>query len=185
VKILFFVTHNKNKFDEAKVIAEQYKIDLQWLNIEYEEIQADSIEEIARESCNKILEKKPYLKNKRFFLEDAGLFIDSLNDFPGPYSAYVFRTIGNNGILSLMKNKRKRDAYFKSVVALYTKGHVKLFEGITRGKITKEIRGNKGFGFDPIFLPEESEQTFGEINISTKNKFSHRFKSVNRLLSSL
>ncbi len=86
-------------------------------------------------------------------IEDAGLFVEALQGFPGVYSAYVQRTIGNAGILRLMEGMDKRDAYFKSVVAYVEPGREPImFDGEVHGQIGFEERGHKGFGYDPSFM---------------------------------
>jgi len=79
--------------------------------------------------------------------------------------------------LKLLSGVKNRSAYFKSVVGLYKDGP-HLFEGISRGTITNEIRGYEGFGYDPIFAPEENLKTFGEMTTTEKNAFSHRGKAL-------
>jgi XTP/dITP diphosphohydrolase len=185
VKEIYFITHNTHKFEEAAEIAQRYKIPVKWIDIEYEEIQADDLEDIALASCKKLIQIKTELKNKYFFIEDAGLFIESLNGFPGPYSAYIFQTIGNEGILDLMKSKENKAAYFKSVIAFFANGKIKLFIGKTEGLIITEKRGAKGFGFDPIFLPGDEALTFAEMSLTTKNLYSHRQKSLREMFTSL
>lgn len=183
-----FVTHNKHKYEEAVKLAEDYNIEVTWANIEYEEIQNSELEKIAEKSCVHVKEKK--LVEGNFFVEDAGLFIEELKGFPGPYSSYVFKTIGNEGILKLMEKKENRKAYFKSVIAAYIEGQIQIFTGITRGIITQELRGNKGFGFDPIFIPidllhSDYPLTYAQLSIESKNLYSHRQKSLRELYSSL
>ena len=182
---IFFITHNEAKFNEGKHVATEYNLSIDWFRLEYEEIQEHSLEPIAEHSCMKIIQDNPHLKEKCFFLEDAGLFIDSLNGFPGPFSSYVYQTIGNKGILMLMKSEDNRSAQFESVVAFYQEGEVKLYKGITKGKITAEQRGTQGFGFDPIFQPLESNLTFAEMSLKTKNLYSHRQKSLRELFNSI
>jgi XTP/dITP diphosphohydrolase len=182
---LYFVTHNEAKFKEAEQIGQEYDLTIEWVNIEYEEIQENNLEVIATASCQRLLELKPDLQEKEFFLEDAGLFIDTLKGFPGPYSSYVYYTIGNEGILKLMSDKENRKAEFNSVIAFYSKKGIELFKGITEGTIVKIMRGNQGFGFDPIFQPHSSKQTFAEMSLTTKNLYSHRQKSVRKLFTSL
>ncbi len=181
----YFITHNKHKYEEAVEIAKSYKISVEWIDIEYEEIQADDLGDIALASCKKLIRTKKELKNKHFFVEDAGLFIESLNGFPGPYSAYTFQTIGNEGILNLMKSEENKTAYFKSVIAFFANGKINLFVGKTKGVIITEKRGAKGFGFDPIFLPADEELTFAEMSLKTKNLYSHRQKSLREMFTSL
>ena len=173
--MIYFITGNKNKFEEAKKLMDN----IEMLHIPYPEIQADSLEEVAEYGVE-------YLKGKikgKFFLEDSGLFIDSLNGFPGVYSAYVFKTIGNDGILKLMKGIENRNAYFKAVIGYYD-GSLHLFEGTCHGKISYKKRGG-GFGYDPIFIPEGSKKTFGEMSKEEKNKFSHRGKAMQNFIKFL
>ena len=99
---IHFITHNPSKFEEASKVANEYNLSVKWFDHEYDELQEDSLETIAHKSCLGILQVKPELKTTHFFLEDAGLFIKSLNGFPGPYSKYVHNTIGIKGILKLM-----------------------------------------------------------------------------------
>lgn len=182
---LYFITHNQHKFKEAADIGKEYNLKVKWYNYEYEELQKDTLEIVAKNSCKRILEEKTELSKYRFFLEDAGLFIESLNGFPGPFSSYVFKTIGNDGILQLMKDKENRSAYFQSVVAFYSQEKIRIFKGTTKGNITYSKLGDKGFGFDPIFQPLELEETFAQMTLKTKNLYSHRQKSVRELFTSI
>ncbi len=183
MKKLNFITHNKNKYLEAKILAKEYNLDINWINVEYDEIQHDNLDMIAKRSCEIMQEKK--IVEGKFIVEDAGLFIESLNSFPGPYSAYCYLTIGNQGILNLIKSENNRKAYFKSVIAYAFEERITLFTGITDGEITNEMRGEKGFGFDPIFQPLESDKTFAEMSLKEKNLYSHRQKSLRKLFALL
>jgi len=169
----YFITGNKGKFREAKDKLGYLDIELIQKNMGYLEIQASDLKEIALFGINYCSER---LKSP-FFLEDSGLFIEELNSFPGPYSRYVQDTIGNDGILKLLSNVKNRSAYFKSVVGLFKDGP-HLFEGISRGTIANEMSGQGGFGYDPIFIPEENSRTFGEMTTKEKNAFSHRGKAL-------
>ncbi len=182
---LYFITHNKSKYLEAEEIGREYSVSIKLFDLEYEEIQDNKLETIALMSCKRVLQEKPELKNKNFFVEDAGLFIKSLNGFPGPYSSYIFKTIGNEGILKLMKGEEDRRSHFKSVIAYHSKNETKIHTGKTEGKISHDIRGEKGFGFDPIFRPDENDITFAEMSLETKNLYSHRQKSLRELLTSI
>ena len=182
---LYFITHNVSKYEEASELAKNFKLSVKWKNIEYEELQEDTLEMIAEKSCKRILEKGSKISDLNFFLEDAGLFINALNGFPGPYSSYVYRTIGNEGILKLMEENGNRESHFKSVVAFFSDNYIKLFTGITEGEITFFKKGQKGFGFDPIFKPKNCKQTFAEMSLKTKNLYSHRQKSLRELFTSL
>ncbi len=173
---IYFVTSNKAKFEEAKKIAEEYSISIEWYNKKYIEIQGNSLEEIAKRSAKMLIGEI----NGKFFIEDSGLFIEALNGFPGPYSSYVFKTIGNDGILKLMKGVKNRKAYFMAVVAFYDGKDIKIFKGFVQGEISSEKRGEKGFGFDPIFLYKG--RTFAEMG-EEKNKVSHRRRALEQLFS--
>ncbi len=167
----FFVTSNIHKFNEARKVLAEYEIATAMLRVEAVEIQDDSIEEIAKVSAVDAVKKC----GLPIIVEDAGLFIDALKGFPGPYSAYVYRTIGMRGILELMKNVDKRDAYFHSVVTFSSPDEPpRCFHGKAKGKIAKEERGRHGFGFDPIFSLSDKNRTFAEMTTEEKNRYSHR-----------
>ncbi|HYB92671.1 MAG TPA: XTP/dITP diphosphatase [archaeon] len=175
---VFFATSNINKFEEVKLILNEYGITVTMVNAKTLEIQADDLEEIARAAVMYAVraQKTPII------VEDAGLFVKSLNNFPGPYSSFVMRTIGNNGVLRLMDGFDDRRAEFRSTVAFCTPDVKPLsFNGVVEGNISFEARGKNGFGFDPIFVPTEgSGQTFAEIDTVEKNKISHRARSIRK-----
>ena len=141
------------------------------------EIQSSSLEEIIKYAADYLFK----MNFCNFFIEDAGLFIDHLNGFPGPYSSYVYKTIGVDGILKLMDGISNRSAYFLSVVGLCFKDVIKIFVGEVKGKISLEARGEKGFGFDPIFIPEGYEETFAQMDLEKKNSMSHRAKALRKM----
>lgn len=176
-KIVFFATNNIHKFNEAREILSHYKIAVGMLRVKTIEIQSESLEEIAQTSALSAFEKC----GLPLIVEDAGLFVDALNGFPGPYSSYVYKTIGNEGLLKLMGNIENRRAKFQSVVAYFSeelKSPI-CFKGEALGEITaKAQKGNSGFGFDPIFKPANSEKTFSEMCTMEKNKLSHRARAL-------
>jgi XTP/dITP diphosphohydrolase len=180
-RVIFFATNNINKFNEARKVLAEYKIAVGMLRVKTLEIQSESLEEIAKTS---VLEAFKHC-NLPVIVEDAGLFIEALNEFPGPYAAYVYKTIGNRGLLRLMENIGNRKASFRSVVAYYSTD-LKLpvcFDGEAIGEITKEERRSDneyGFGFDPIFKPVHSDKTFAKMGILEKNKYSHRAKALRK-----
>jgi XTP/dITP diphosphohydrolase len=177
-RLAFFVTGNVHKFNEARLILTEYKVVVAMLRIEAVEIQDDSLESIAKASAIDVVKKC----GLPVFVEDAGLFIEALNGFPGPYSSYVYRTIGTKGILKLMENVGKRDAYFQSVVAFSSPEEApKCFQGRAKGKISMEERGSSGFGFDPIFEPSgRHKRTFAEMTTTEKNEYSHRAEALRK-----
>ncbi len=174
---LKFVTTNPNKFLEAaNFLAE---IELERVDRAYTEVQADTLNEVVKHGLRELADQG----FENFFIEDAGLFIHSLKGFPGVYSAYVNRTIGCNGILKLAGNNRK--AEFRSVVGLYLDKKINLFEGVCEGEISGEKRGKSGFGYDPIFIPENETKTFAEMEIKEKNSYSHRARALVKIFSYL
>jgi XTP/dITP diphosphohydrolase len=179
-KVVFFATGNINKFNEARSILSQYGIAVGMLRLKGDEIQSDSLKEIAETSV-----KNAYQRCRLpIFVEDAGLFIDALSGFPGPYAAYVYHTIHNSGILKLMENLNDRKAKFQSVIAYCDAQKLcepKCFYGESQGEITLSERkehGKSGFGFDPIFQPAKSAKTFAEMTIEEKNGYSHRAMAI-------
>jgi XTP/dITP diphosphohydrolase len=179
-RMVFFATNNINKFNEVRMVLAGYKIASGMLRAKKVEIQSDKLSEIA---CTSVVDAFRQCRLP-IIVEDAGLFIDALNDFPGPYAAYAYKTIGNAGFLKLMANVEDRKARFQSVIAYYD-GHSApvCFEGEAAGKIVNEERrgnGKSGFGFDPIFQPVGSAKTFVEMTIEEKNRFSHRAKAVRK-----
>jgi XTP/dITP diphosphohydrolase len=162
------------------VLAE-HKIAVGMLRAKALEIQSDSLEEIAKTSVVDAFKRC----NLPLIVEDAGLFIDALNGFPGPYAAYAYKTIGNKGLLKLMESIENRKARFHSVIA-YHSAELKspiCFKGEVAGEITREERIGKresGFGFDPIFKPAKSNKTFAEMTIVEKNKYSHRAQALRK-----
>jgi len=169
---VLFVSSNKNKFNEAKNILSKNGINLGFFKSSLREIQAESIKEIAALKVDEAYRQC----NKPVIVEDAGLFVESLNGFPGPFSSYVFKTIGNSGILRLVKTNRK--AKFQSVVAYCdNKFGVVLFDAKVEGKISKNSKG-KGWGYDPIFTPNGQNKTYAML--SNKNQISHRYKALKK-----
>ena len=166
-----FVTSNKNKIKEFRQILEP-EIKINHIEISYPELRSDDPEEIARQSAEMLANK---LK-KNVTVEDSGLFINALNDFPGTCSAYIHKRIGLNGIIKLMNGIKNRECTYKSAVA-YCEPRKKSisFLGEEKGKVAKSIKGNFGFGHDPIFIPEGSNKTYGEMkNYKEVKKFRRR-----------
>lgn len=179
-RVIFFATNNINKFNEARSILSGYGITVGMLRVKALEIQNDSLSEIARASVIDAF-KRCHLP---VIVEDAGLFVDALKGFPGPYAAYAYKTISNPGLLKLMEGVKDRKAVFQSVIAYYDGQSAPMcFEGQATGRIAcDEIwgKGKSGFGFDPIFQPSGSAKTFAEMTIIEKNVFSHRAKAVRK-----
>ncbi len=166
---LAFVSSNQNKYREAQTILESLGVSIEFLRHDLPEIQSDSLEIIASAKAREAFSEfaRPVL------VEDAGLFIDSLQGFPGPYSSYVLGTIGCRGIINL--TGQDRTARFVSVVVYCDGDALKSFEGRICGTISESARG-AGWGYDPVFIPDGSEQTFAEMDV--KDEISHRHRSL-------
>lgn len=177
-RVIFFITGNIHKFNEARKILAEYEIATAMLRIKTNEIQDDDIENIAKASALEAFKKS----NLPLIVEDAGLFIRPLKGFPGPYSSYVYQTIGNEGVLKLMEGLEDRYAQFRSTVAFCSPNlPLKSYRGASEGKIAEEMRGSSGFGFDPIFEPSRGGgKTFAEMSIDEKNRFSHRSRALRK-----
>ncbi len=173
---LVFVTSNPNKVKEVRKILKEYGIEFEHLDLEYQEIQASSLHEIALASARYLCERV----SRPFFIEDAGLFIGALSGFPGPYSSYVYKTIGNSGVLKLMEAVQQRASRFESVVAYAESIHdIAVFRGVVEGSISLEAKG-EGWGFDPIFIPEGSDKTYAKMGTEAKQRLSHRSAALER-----
>lgn len=174
-----FASNNSEKVAEVTAILETFNIKVNPANLKIREIQADNLEDIAADSAKATAESA----GKTVVVEDAGLFINNLNGFPGPYSSFVYRTIGCKGILRLMRGVHDRSAIFRSAVS-YCQFHrePKVFTGETRGKLSLSERSGRKFGYDPIFIPETaSHKTFSEMSILEKNQVSHRYRAFKKL----
>ena len=168
---LYFATCNKNKVREFKQILGS-KVEVKQLAIDYPELRSDDPEEIARLAAKQLADN---LK-KTVVVEDSGLFIKALNGLPGTNSAYIHKRIGLKGILQLMKGVKNREAMYMSAVGYCEKGKKPIsFLGVEKGNIATKIRGNNGFGHDPIFIPDGNRKTYGEMdNCDEVKKFRRR-----------
>ena len=177
---LRFVTSNEHKYMEINEFLKKHGSSCEWIRMKYEEIQEDTTEAVSLASAKYLIGKV----GQPFFLEDTGLYIASLGGFPGPYSSYVQKTIGNSGILKIMEGK-ERYAEFRTVISFVRDDQIMQFTGILKGNISETERGKSGFGFDPIFIPEGTERSLAEMNISEKNEHSHRINALKLFLDYL
>lgn len=169
-------TSSDHKYEEAREVLTEYGVELERLSIDRVEIQADDPELIAEYSLKVLDIDVPIL------IEDAGLYIDKYYGFPGPYSSYALRTIDNEGILKLMEGETERGARYLSAVAFRDGDTSVTFTGEVVGRIAMETRGTNGFGYDPIFMPEEGDgRTFGEMSAAEKARISHRARAFRKL----
>ena len=171
---LFFASSNEHKFQEAERILANLGMQINLFKTTLEEIQSNNLNDIAEKKAINAYD----LIQKPVIIEDDGLFINTLNGFPGPYSSYVYDTIGNKGIMNLLENCEIRDAKFVSIIAYCDSDcDVKLFESSIPGKISSIIEKG-GWGYDPIFIPDGESKTYA--NVSDKDKFSHRSAALTK-----
>lgn len=183
---LVFATHNQNKAREIQSIMPQgvHVLSLDDIGCE-EDIPetGDTLEENALLKVRYVYEKF----GMNCFADDTGLLVDSLNGEPGVYSArYAGPQKDSNDnmdlLLSNLSDKNDRTARFKTVMALILHGEEHLFIGTVEGKIIDAKKGAEGFGYDPIFEPENSGKTFAEISLEEKNKMSHRARALEKMI---
>ena len=183
---LVFATNNAHKLDEISAILGE-KVEL----LSLKDIHCDiDIPETSDTLEGNAMLKAEYIYEHYgldCFADDTGLEVEALNGEPGVYSA---RYAGGEGhkaeanmqkLLQNMQGIQNRKAQFRTVICLITNGKKHLFEGVVKGEIIKEKRGDSGFGYDPIFMPQGYEQTFAELGNETKNKISHRALAVEKL----
>lgn len=171
------VTSNPGKVREYEKSFSHLGIETEHVKIPYDEIQTSDLEEVVRKGMESI--RNQNIKN--FIIDDSGLFVDSLKGFPGVWSAYAQKTIGNAGILKLMNSVEERGAEFRCCIGCDIEGETIIVTGICRGSITEEEKGEDGFGFDPIFTADR-KKTFAEISADAKNETSHRGNAVRLLI---
>ncbi|MCF3111741.1 RdgB/HAM1 family non-canonical purine NTP pyrophosphatase [Niabella sp. CC-SYL272] len=183
---LIFATNNDNKVREIRqALPEGFSIiSLQEAGI-FKDIPEPhaTLEANATEKSTVIYE----LTRKNCFSEDSGLETVVLDGAPGVRSArfadgepqYASNT---NKLLTLLNGKENRKARFRTVISLIIKGKEELFEGICEGTIAPEPMGTGGFGYDPVFIPDGSNKTFGQMTLEEKQEFSHRKKAVKKLV---
>jgi XTP/dITP diphosphohydrolase len=176
-----FATGNRHKYAEAEAIARERGVILKQCPGVKREIQSDSLEEVAKHAA-----LTAYMElGVPVLVEDAGLFIKALNGFPGPYSSYVYKTIGYAGLLKLMEGVEDRSACFKSVAVLVYEPFLITGVGEVCGTVAYEARGVEGFGFDPVFIPDGYDKTFAEMSVEEKNRVSHRARALRSVFKTL
>ncbi|MFB6354293.1 MAG: XTP/dITP diphosphatase [Halobacteriales archaeon] len=170
--MLRFVTTNEGKVREARAYLADVVDGVEAWAYDYPELQADDLATIAAHGA-----RDAYAAGdgSPVFVEDSGLFVDGLGDFPGPYSSYVYGTIGLAGVWRLAEPLDDRAAAFRSVVGYCDGETERTFEGAVRGTIV-EPRGDGGFGYDPVF--EYDGRTFAELSTEEKNAVSHRGRAL-------
>ena len=180
---IVFATNNAHKLEEVvAILGANYEV------LSLREIGCDAdIPETADTFAGNALQKAKYVKEHYgydCFADDSGLEVDALDGAPGVYSARYSGGGSEANMDKLLYNltgKSNRDAQFRTVIALLIGEDTQLFEGVVRGSIIDGRRGEGGFGYDPIFVPEGYSLTFAELGGEVKNRISHRAKAVEQL----
>lgn len=189
MKQIVFATNNKHKLDEVRAIVGMYFDVLSLSDIGcHEDIPetGDTFEENAIMKARYIKEKYGY----DCFADDSGLEVTALNNAPGVFSARYAGELSNSlrNIEKLMQNMQgiaDRSARFRTCIALLYAGEEYIFEGCIEGSIIDTLRGENGFGYDPLFMPQGYDITFAEMSSDEKNKISHRAIATKRLVEFL
>ena len=170
---LCFITSNDNKAKEVSLFLGR---ELTRKSLQIPEIQAVIVEEVVKDKALKAYNiiKRPVL------VEDTGLFLKYLNDFPGAMIKWLLESVGPEGICEIVKDKDRR-AYAETSFCMYDGEAFHLFTGRADGTITDSPRGSNGFGWDSIFQPKGLSATFAEITTEEKNKISHRGRALMKL----
>ena len=186
---IVFATNNPNKLAEIRQLMPKGIVILSLKDIDcFEELPetSDTLEDNAAQKAFYVFDN--YVQN--CFADDTGLEIDALDGRPGVYSARYAGLECNpedniQKILGEMKGELNRDASFRTIISLVIDGKEFQFEGKVEGQITPEKWGEKGFGYDPIFLPDGHENSFAQMSMEEKSAISHRGKAVKKLIQFL
>jgi XTP/dITP diphosphohydrolase len=186
---LIFATNNQHKVDEIRsILGEEFMI----ISLKEAGIDIDIPEPFLTLEANASQKSKTIreLTHQNCFSEDTGLEVDALHGEPGVKSAR-YAGEGKNfsanieKLLANMQGKEDRKARFRTVISLIWNDKEYLFEGVSEGKIIETPKGEGGFGYDPVFVPDGSKKTFAEMELAEKNKYSHRRIATNKLIEFL
>lgn len=176
MKKITLVTGNKAK---ARDIQKILGFPISIADIELEEIQETDLEKIAIHKINEAFKKI----GAPVIIDDVGLYVNAWNGFPGPLIKWILKAGGGNAsvLLKMMEGEENRKAQVRLVAAYHDGKKTHIFFGEDEGEIAEEIRGENGFGWDPVFIPEGSTKTFAEMSFEEKNKDSHRRQALENL----
>lgn len=189
MKEIVFATNNRHKLEEIRKITKGTLHILSLSDIHC----AEEIEETGATLEENALLKARFVKEKYgydCFADDTGLEVEALDGAPGVYSSRYAGEACNpadnmDKLLKEMRGLENRTARFRTVIALLFNGEKHFFEGVVNGKITHEKKGEAGFGYDPVFVPEGYNQTFAELGDEVKNQISHRALATQKLMEFL
>jgi len=174
ISSIVFATGNQDKLDEARKIL---GVDIEGTGLEIEEIQSLDPKKVATVKAQRYFEEL----QKPIFVEDVALSFDSLNGLPGTYINDFLKVLDNKGLVDLLKERNNRGALAITTI-VYKDGQNEdhVFQGEMKGTISEAVRGENGFGWDKIFIPDGDTKTLGEMSLDEKNKYSMRAKALKK-----
>ena len=187
---IVFATNNKHKLDEIRsILGSRFEI----LSLNDIGCYADIPETANTLEGNAIQKARYIVENFGYdcFADDTGLEVTALGGAPGVHTArYAYPDrhdpeANTAKLLAALSNADDRTAQFRTAIALIQNGEEHVFEGVVRGEIATEKRGTEGFGYDPVFIPEDMGKTFAELGVEVKNRISHRARAVAKLVDFL
>lgn len=184
-----FATHNKNKLKEInQILGDDFEV----VGLTDIGCTEEIIEDGKTLNENSLIKAEHVFKHYGIscFADDTGLEVDALDGAPGVYSARYAGEPSDSTkniqlLLGNLKDKENRKARFRTVVTLILNGEQTQFEGEVQGIIVEELKGEGGFGYDPVFVPEGETRTFSEMSSNEKNAISHRGRAVAKLVDYL
>lgn len=171
---LCFATGNKGKIAEAKAIL---GVPLQAYPMELDELQSLDLEQIVTHKV-----KQAYMKvGKPVFVDDVGLYVQAFNGFPGPFVKFLLEAGGNGLLLKMLSGQSDRNVIARAAIAYHDGTNIHTFIGDVKGVIAPGPRGEGGWGWDPVFIPEGKTMTYAEMGPVEKNAISHRRAALEKL----
>lgn len=171
---IIFATTNQNKLREAEEIL---GIEIKSVKLNIDEIQTLNPEESIRKKASSAY----HILGKPVLVEDTSLFFDAWNGLPGVFIDYFLKTVGIKGLLKMMKKEKNRKAEAVTFLGIFDGKDYKVFKGRIKGRIPLEPKGKRGFGWDPIFIPEGFSKTFAQLDANEKNRISMRRRALTKL----
>ena len=175
---LVLVTQNIHKLRELRPLFEEFEVPFETTRHKKFEIRSNDVSTVALEAARFAFKEI----GKPVVVDDTGLYIEALSGFPMAYPAFVLETIGTEGILKLMDGVENRSAKFIIAAGYADSTQSRVFLGEMKGSISDTHAGSEGFGYDPIFIPENYSKTYAELTFSEKIGISHRTKAFRAFL---
>ena len=177
---IIFVSSNQDKIKEISLILSKFNIAVEGEKFEFDEIADARLENIVVNKARHIMDSI----SQPFIVDDSGIFFNAYPDFPGVFTKHIFKSLGYEGILRLLKNKN-RQAYFKAVIAYVdAERRILLFDGLCRGHISDKIKGplSPASPFNRLFIPHSQKKTFAQMGLDEQRKISHRAKALTKFV---